>query len=148
MGNTLCKLFNIGCQITENSNTSECESALRLINEKMNSTDDINVMVNLVNEVKNYINCNDSISNEYITKINQIFQTSLIKHCESVVSSLDKNFTLSDSIDEDEQLRLVQERQTLLNDKLKELKTYTQYMTSDPTVYNSEIEKLIVSTAE
>ena len=122
MGNTLCKLFNIGCQITENSNTSECESALRLINEKMNSTDDINVMVNLVNEVKNYINCNDSISNEYITKINQIFQTSLIKHCESVVSSLDKNFTLSDSIDEDEQLRLVQERQTLLNDKLKELK--------------------------
>ena len=148
MGNTLCKLFNIGCQITENSNTSECESALRLINEKMNSTDDINVMVNLVNEVKNYINCNDSISNEYITKINQIFQTSLIKHCESVVSSLDKNFTLSDSIDEDEQLRLVQERQTLLNDKLKELKTYTQYMTSDPTVYTSEIEKLIVLADE
>ena len=96
MGNTLCKLFNIGCQITENSNTSECEFALRLINEKMNSTDDINVMVNLVNEVKNYISCNDSISNEYITKINQIFQTSLIKHCGSVVSSLDKNFTLSD----------------------------------------------------
>ena len=61
MGNTLCKLFNIGCQIAENSNTSECESALRLINEKMNSTDDINVMVNLVNEVKNYIN-NEEVS--------------------------------------------------------------------------------------